>query len=49
LGLHYAIPWPNRELATARPFRRSPVHHLLYVPAEFAIGVYRDLIAGGAR
>jgi 4-methylaminobutanoate oxidase (formaldehyde-forming) len=29
LGLHYAIPWPNRELATARPFRRSPVHHLL--------------------
>jgi glycine cleavage system aminomethyltransferase T/glycine/D-amino acid oxidase-like deaminating enzyme len=29
LGLHYSIPWPNRELATARPFRRSPVHHLL--------------------
>jgi 4-methylaminobutanoate oxidase (formaldehyde-forming) len=29
LGLHYAIPWPNREPATARPFRRSPVHHLL--------------------
>ncbi|MCZ3386090.1 MAG: FAD-dependent oxidoreductase [Actinomycetia bacterium] len=29
LGLHYAIPWPNRELSTARPFRRSPVHHLL--------------------
>ena len=29
LGLHYAIPWPNRELVTARPFRRSPVHHLL--------------------
>src|SRR6266581_2774466 len=29
LGLHYAPPWPNRELATARPFRRSPVHHLL--------------------
>jgi 4-methylaminobutanoate oxidase (formaldehyde-forming) len=29
LGLHYALPWPNRELATARPFRRSPVHHLL--------------------
>ena len=29
LGLHYEIPWPNRELATARPFRRSPVHHLL--------------------
>jgi heterotetrameric sarcosine oxidase gamma subunit len=29
LGLHYAVPWPNRELATARPFRRSPAHHLL--------------------
>jgi 4-methylaminobutanoate oxidase (formaldehyde-forming) len=29
LGLHYAIPWPNRELETARPFRRSPVHQLL--------------------
>lgn len=29
LGLHYAIPWPNRELTTARPFRRSPVHHLV--------------------
>lgn len=29
LGLHYAVPWPNRELESARPFRRSPVHHLL--------------------
>jgi 4-methylaminobutanoate oxidase (formaldehyde-forming) len=29
LGVHYEIPWPNRELKTARPFRRSPVHHLL--------------------
>ncbi len=29
LGLHYAIPWPNRELTTARPFRRSPAYHLL--------------------
>ena len=29
LGLHYAVPWPNRELSTARPFRRSPLHHLL--------------------
>ncbi len=28
LGLHYAIPWPNREMETARPFRCSPVHHL---------------------
>ena len=29
LGLHYEIPWPNRELVSARPFRRSPVYHLL--------------------
>src|SRR6476660_617717 len=29
LGTHYEIPWPNREMTTARPFRRSPVHHLL--------------------
>ncbi|HEX9623973.1 MAG TPA: FAD-dependent oxidoreductase, partial [Streptosporangiaceae bacterium] len=29
LGLHYAAPWPNRELETARPFRRSPAYHLL--------------------
>ncbi|MFL6101343.1 MAG: FAD-dependent oxidoreductase [Actinomycetales bacterium] len=29
LGLHYEVPWPGRELETARPFRRSPVHHLL--------------------
>jgi 4-methylaminobutanoate oxidase (formaldehyde-forming) len=29
LGLHYALPWPNRELCTARPLRRSPVYHLL--------------------
>ena len=29
LGLHYAVPWPNRELETARPLRRSPVYHLL--------------------
>ena len=29
LGLHYAIAWPNRELETARPFRRSPAYELL--------------------
>ena len=29
LGLHYAIPWPNRELESARPFRRSAVHDRL--------------------
>ncbi len=26
LGLHYEIPWPTRELTTARPGRRSPVY-----------------------
>ncbi|MEM5275532.1 FAD-dependent oxidoreductase [Cupriavidus taiwanensis] len=26
LGLHYAMPWPNRELESARPFRRSPLY-----------------------
>ncbi|HWT44625.1 MAG TPA: glycine cleavage T C-terminal barrel domain-containing protein, partial [Vicinamibacterales bacterium] len=29
LGLHYAMPWPNRELDSARPFRRSPLYALL--------------------
>ncbi|MFC3695184.1 FAD-dependent oxidoreductase [Chenggangzhangella methanolivorans] len=29
LSLHYAMPWPNRELETARPFRRSPFHERL--------------------
>jgi heterotetrameric sarcosine oxidase gamma subunit len=29
LGLHYSVPWPNREMRTARPFRRSPVYALL--------------------
>jgi len=29
LGLHYEVPWPNREMRTARPFRRSPAYHLL--------------------
>ena len=26
LGLHYKMPWPNRELDSARPFRRSPLY-----------------------
>jgi glycine cleavage system aminomethyltransferase T/glycine/D-amino acid oxidase-like deaminating enzyme len=26
LGLHYAVPWPNRELESARPLRCSPLH-----------------------
>ncbi|CAN5338291.1 FAD-dependent oxidoreductase [soil metagenome] len=29
LGLHYAVPWPNREYETARPFRRSPAYERL--------------------
>lgn len=29
LGLHYVMPWPNRELASARPFRRSPLYDRL--------------------
>jgi 4-methylaminobutanoate oxidase (formaldehyde-forming) len=29
LGLHYAVPWPNRELESARPFRCSPLHDRL--------------------
>ncbi|MCP3019890.1 GcvT family protein [Cupriavidus basilensis] len=36
LGLHYAMPWPNRELDTARPFRRSPLYaHLRDAHANF--------------
>ncbi len=29
LGLHYAVPWPNREPVSGRPLRVSPVHHVL--------------------
>ena len=29
LGIHYAMPWPNRELHSARPFRRSPLYERL--------------------
>jgi glycine cleavage system aminomethyltransferase T/glycine/D-amino acid oxidase-like deaminating enzyme len=29
LGLHYAVPWPNRELESARPLRCSPLHDRL--------------------
>ena len=29
LGLHYAMPQPDRELHSARPISRSPVHHRL--------------------
>jgi 4-methylaminobutanoate oxidase (formaldehyde-forming) len=29
LGLHYAIPWPNRELMSARPVLTSPAYEQL--------------------
>ena len=29
LGMHYQMPWPNRELESARPFRRSPLYSQL--------------------
>ena len=29
LGLHYMMPWPNRELASSRPYRRSPLYDRL--------------------
>ena len=36
LGLHYKMPWPNRELTSARPFRRSPLYaHLAGAGARF--------------
>jgi len=36
LGMHYKMPWPNRELESARPFRRSPLYaHLKTANACF--------------
>jgi 4-methylaminobutanoate oxidase (formaldehyde-forming) len=36
LGMHYKMPWPNRELESARPFRRSPLYaHLHAANASF--------------
>ncbi|MDH3703375.1 MAG: FAD-dependent oxidoreductase, partial [Alphaproteobacteria bacterium] len=29
LGVHYAMPWPNRELESGRPLRKSPFHDAL--------------------
>jgi sarcosine dehydrogenase len=29
LGLHYMMPWPNRELMSARPLRTSPLYDRL--------------------
>ena len=36
LGLHYAMPWPNRELVSARPFRRSPLYDRLAAKGAFS-------------
>ena len=35
LGLHYAMPWPNRQLSSARPLRRSPVHEVWAAAGAF--------------
>ena len=36
LGLHYQIPWPKREMESARPLRRSPLfQHLKDAGAYF--------------
>ena len=45
LGLHYELPWPNRELTSARPFRRSPVYHLVHA-ANALVRVEDGLGAG---
>ena len=29
LGLHYKMPWPQREQESGRPFRRSPLYDRL--------------------
>lgn len=29
LSIHYEVPWPNRELLSARPLRVSPLHAVL--------------------
>ena len=45
VGLHFAMAWPNREPESARPLRRSPVHHILQargpVPAQSSVGNYQ--------
>src|SRR5260370_40329295 len=32
LGLHYKMPWPQRENESGRPFRRSPLYDRLNAP-----------------
>lgn len=51
LGLHYAVPWPNREPETARDVRLSPLHDRLAAGgAVFGTrnGWERPLFFGGA-
>ncbi len=51
LGLHYALPWPNREPETARDVRLSPLHQRLAERgAVFGTknGWERPLFFGGA-
>ncbi len=51
LGLHYALPWPNREPVTARDLRLSPLHDRLSERgAVFGTknGWERPLFFGGA-
>ncbi len=50
LGLHYAVPWPNREPVTARDVRHSPLHERLNAKgAVFGTrnGWERPLLFGG--
>ena len=52
LGLHYAIPWPNREFESARPQRTSPLHQTLAAKgALFGArnGWERPLVFGPSR
>jgi 4-methylaminobutanoate oxidase (formaldehyde-forming) len=49
LGLHYAVPWPNRELESGRPQRTSPLHaRLVGKSAVFGtrMGWERPLVFG---
>ncbi|MCD4525811.1 FAD-dependent oxidoreductase [Nocardioides sp. cx-173] len=51
LGLHYAVPWPNRELRSGRPQRTSPLHEVLAASgAVFGtrMGWERPLVFGPA-
>lgn len=52
LGLHYAVPWPNRELETGRPQRTSPLHERLAAKGALfgtRMGWERPLVFGPAE